>query len=104
MEMYQEDYQGLHGTWLKRWVPVPEPVPLYRVVRSALLNALAYTAGNQEVAARYLGITPRVMSYQMAAHNIPGAGHGDQQAAAVRGRRYRKERMDSALQVPLKES
>ena len=33
--------------------------PLAAVVRAALLNALAYTDGDQSRAARYLGISPR---------------------------------------------
>ena len=73
MELYQVDYLGSHGQWLKRWEPVPEPKPLWWVIRSALLNALAYTNGDQTAAAIMLGITTKTMGYQMATHQIPGA-------------------------------
>ncbi len=55
------------------WVPVPKPIPLQQVIRAALLNALAYTAGDQRAAALWLGLSTKTMGYQMAAHAIPDA-------------------------------
>jgi transcriptional regulator with GAF, ATPase, and Fis domain len=57
------------------WRPVPEPIALRIVVRAALLNALAYTGGDQQHAAMLLEITPRQMAYQMVTHSIPLAHH-----------------------------
>lgn len=72
MELYQrEAFTG--GEWRMEWVPVPTPVPLHHVIRSALLNALAYTSGDQARAADLLGLTTRTMGYQMTSHGIPGA-------------------------------
>lgn len=53
------------------WMPVPKPLPLRQVIRATLLNALAYTAGDQQQAAICLAISPRVMGFQMANHGIP---------------------------------
>ena len=53
------------------WWAVPRPVPLARVVRGALLNALAYTDGHQGHAAALLEITPRQLGYQLRGHGIP---------------------------------
>jgi DNA-binding NtrC family response regulator len=74
-----------HGEWL----PVPKPVPLERVVRGALLNALAYTDGHQGQAAALLGLSPRVMSYQLRQYRIPteGAWHAPRALRLVRRRR-----------------
>lgn len=49
------------------------PVRLKMVIRGALLNALAYTSGQQSQAAKLLGLTPRALIGQMIAHGIPGA-------------------------------
>ena len=71
MELYQVDYLDRYGDWKARWEPVPVPVPLHRVIRSALLNALAYTAGHQVKAAALLEISPRMMNHQMVTHQSP---------------------------------
>jgi hypothetical protein len=83
MEFYEQTdrrrdlAQAREMTLLGRlWVPVPQPLALRLVVRSALLSALAYTAGHQEAAAGWLGLTPRVLCYQLASHDIPGATTG----------------------------
>lgn len=47
------------------WVEVQRPIPLKTVERNALLNALAYTDGNQAHAAKLLGLTPRTMHYKI---------------------------------------
>lgn len=60
-------YQDDRGDWLL----VPRPVPLARVIRSALLNALAYADGHQESAARMLGLSEHQMRYAMRKHGIP---------------------------------
>lgn len=54
-----------------QWWAVPKPVPLTRVIRSALLNALAFTNGHQGQAAQLLELTPRQMSYQLRINAIP---------------------------------
>jgi hypothetical protein len=71
---------------LARWITVPMPVPLRLVIRSALLNALAFTSGDQRAAAEYLGITARMMNYQLEMHAIPrkGTGLGRHKAKAAR--------------------
>ncbi len=53
------------------WLDVPRPIPLAQVIRGALLNALAFTDGRQDKAARLLGITARVMTQMMGRHGIP---------------------------------
>ncbi len=53
------------------WYEVPVPVPLDQVIRGAILNALAYTDGDREAAAKLLGLTYRVLTYQMGTYNIP---------------------------------
>jgi len=58
------------------WLPVPKPVPLYQVVRAALLNAMAYTDGHQRQAGALLGLTERQMTYQLRAYAVPAAGLG----------------------------
>lgn len=55
------------------WHAVPKPVPLSQVVRSALLNALAYTNGEQAQAAALLAMSARQMTYQLHVHHIPTA-------------------------------
>lgn len=55
------------------WQPVPVPIPLREVIRSALLNALAYTEGDQRRAALLLGVSPRMMHYNLVTYNIPTA-------------------------------
>ena len=60
--------------WYERdgvWQEVPAPEPLARVVRHALLNALAYTDGAKGPAAKLLGITQRQLVYQTKIHGIP---------------------------------
>ena len=52
------------------WLPVPKPVPLRWVIRAALLNALAYTDGNQRQAAAALEITERVCNYALAREGL----------------------------------
>jgi transcriptional regulator with GAF, ATPase, and Fis domain len=54
-----------------RWLPVPTPETLHLVIRGALLNALAFTNGNQAQAARLLGLTKDVMARLMRGHQIP---------------------------------
>lgn len=60
------------------WYPVPEPIPMYQVVRNALLNAMAYTDGHQKKAGDLLGLTPRQMTYTLQIYDIPTAtnAHG----------------------------
>ncbi len=53
------------------WYDVPTPEPLRTVVRSALLNALAYTNGRHDRAAALLGLSRFSLSYQMRLHGIP---------------------------------
>ncbi len=53
------------------WQMVPKPLPLARVIRNALLNALAYTDGHQESAARLLGISEHQFRYALRKHDIP---------------------------------
>jgi transcriptional regulator with GAF, ATPase, and Fis domain len=52
------------------WLAVPTPVALQTVIRDALLNALAFTDGDQHTAAGWLMISPRKMAYQMRRHGI----------------------------------
>jgi regulatory Fis family protein len=54
------------------WLAVPRPIPLRRVVRSAILNALAYTDGHQAEAAAWLGLTVRQFSYSLKVYDVPG--------------------------------
>lgn len=56
-----------------RWLIYP-PEPLDDVIRGALLNALAFTDGNQSRAGKLLGISGRTMDYQMQRLGIPRAG------------------------------
>jgi DNA-binding NtrC family response regulator len=53
------------------WHPVPMPIPLREVIRNAFLNALAYTDGDQSQAAKLLGVSPRMMHYNLMAYGIP---------------------------------
>lgn len=55
------------------WYPVPEPVPLRIVIFNALCNALAFHDGVQHLAAASLGLSQRVMTYQLQQHGIPTA-------------------------------
>lgn len=64
MPQFYQDEQGI-------WQRVPVPVPLKQVIRSALLNALAYTDGHQEAAARLLQISEHQLRYAMQKHGIP---------------------------------
>ena len=76
MERYQRDYLSQTGEWVTDWIPVPKPIPLRTVIRSALLNALAYTDGNQAQAAKWLEISPRVLCYQLVTYDVPGSTAG----------------------------
>lgn len=67
------------------WYPVPTPTPLRETIRAALLNALAYTSGDQQWAARLLGMTPRALGYQMQMCSIPRGTTG--QSGKPRGGR-----------------
>lgn len=58
-------------TWSNEDTYVIEP--LAKVVRRALLMALAETNGNQQEASRLLGITARKMATRMQQHGIPTA-------------------------------
>ncbi len=69
MEFYQRPSDG-------EWAPVPCPVPLRRVIRAALLNALAYTGGDQDRAARCLEMHPRTFGSQLRTYDIPSARTG----------------------------
>jgi transcriptional regulator of acetoin/glycerol metabolism len=60
--------------WVDQFGPIPRPQPLRRAIRSALLNALAYTDGNHTQAARLLGLPRSTLLYQMKLHGIPGVG------------------------------
>lgn len=53
------------------WVPVPKPIEMKIVIRNAILNALAFTDGNQRQAGELLGLSERVMNYHMKIHYIP---------------------------------
>ena len=53
------------------WVPVPRPTSLYHVIRGSMLNALAFTDGNQKEAAGLLEISARQFSYMMIKYSIP---------------------------------
>lgn len=53
------------------WVPVPRPIEMKIVIRNSILNALAYTDGNQKEAGKLLGLSERVMNYHMKIHYIP---------------------------------
>lgn len=63
MANYYEDENG-------EWVPVKKPLTLKSTIRNVLLEALAFTGGRQDEAARILDITPRVMDYAMKKHGI----------------------------------
>jgi hypothetical protein len=69
------------------WVPVPTPRSLWRVIRDAYLNALAYTNGDAAMAARALGLTPRAFHYQLRQHWIKTGNR-----APLKGRRQRPTR------------
>lgn len=75
------------------WLLVPKPIPLHVVVRGAILNALAYTGGHQRNAAHFLGITERVMYYQMVTHNIPRASNGDEKLQRILANRKPKTKI-----------
>jgi transcriptional regulator with GAF, ATPase, and Fis domain len=59
------------------WVAVPKPRKLRDLIRSEILNALAYTAGSQTDAARLLGVTPRALNWQLQTYGIPLAHAGE---------------------------
>jgi len=52
------------------WYPVPRPIPLYHVIRGALLNALAYAEGSHRQAARLLGIPRTTFLYHLQRYGI----------------------------------
>ncbi len=60
--------------WTDEHGPIPKPQSLRKAIRSALLNALAYTDGNHSQAARLLGLPRSTLLYQMRLHGIPGVG------------------------------
>lgn len=68
------------------WMPVPTPIPLRLLIRGALLNALAYTGGHQDAAARCLEISERVMQFQMLNYDIPTQGNPGRLRARPTGR------------------
>jgi hypothetical protein len=55
------------------WIPVPTPLPLRRAIRGLLLEALAFTGGDQAAAAQCLAVSPRVLNYQLQTFDIPTA-------------------------------
>lgn len=69
---------------------ISKPIPLATVVRNTLLNALAYTEGNQTKAAAHLGISSRVMHYAMARNGIPTAKTSRVRPATLRERALAK--------------
>lgn len=83
---------GLYQTESGEWRTVPRPVALREVIRSALLNALAYAEGHQANAARLLGISPRMMDYQMQRYDIPR--HRCVEHTTFNGRRSRQPAPD----------
>ncbi len=60
--------------WTDEHGPIPRPQPLSEAIRSALLNALAFTDGNHTQAARLLGMKRTTLLHQMRLHGIPGVG------------------------------
>lgn len=48
-----------------------KPIPYRVAVRGMLLNALAYTDGNQKQAAILLGISTRMINYMLERYSIP---------------------------------
>lgn len=71
------------STWL-----IYPPEPLFDGIRGILLNALAFTGGDQARAAALLGISARSMSYSMARYDIPSGAIKTR--AYVRERRWKK--------------
>jgi len=67
MKQYYEDENG-------EWVPVKKPPTLKSVIRSVLLESLAFSGGNQKKAAEVLGISPRMMNHKMKRYGIPRDG------------------------------
>ncbi len=68
-----------------------EPDPLDKVIHGALCNALAFTGGDQKSAAKLLGISERVMVYQMVKHGIPtSTSHGAPLARCYKRRTEKK--------------
>lgn len=65
-------YEDSEGNWL----PVPRPTPFHATIRGMILNALAYTEGNQRHAAHLLQISARVLNYQMSVYQIPSSLKG----------------------------
>ncbi len=66
------NYENVSGDW----VPVKTPVTLKQAIRNALLDALAFTNGQQHKAAECLGISERVLGYQMNKFGISTARNG----------------------------
>ncbi len=70
--------------WIE--VPTPQPLPVAvrgtkavvrATIRSALLNALAFTNGHQAQAAQLLGISTRTLTYKLRTYGIPLAHAGE---------------------------
>lgn len=83
----------------REWRLVPLPELLKTTIRGVLLNALAYTGGDQQAAAKLLGITPRVMNYMMTTYHIPaerGPTLIDRQATRQRKETRRRARAKAA--------
>jgi hypothetical protein len=84
------------------WFQVPKPLTFYAHVRAALLNALAYTGGDQHLAAVLLGITDRVMNYKMVQFDIPRSRQPEPNLrrvlAPVRPRRHPKAHVHDAAE------
>lgn len=75
------------------WVDVPAPLPLDRVVIGAVLNALAYTEGNQDTAATLLQISSRKLNYIIKMHiGIHHHGGTKKKVSARKGTRHSASR------------
>ncbi len=55
------------------WLLVTKPIPLDIVNRNAILNALAYSKGRQDKAARHLAISDHRMRVAMRRYGVPSA-------------------------------
>ncbi len=49
---------------------VPKPIPWRQAMRNILLNAMAYTNGNTEQAAKALEVSYRVLRYQLTINGL----------------------------------
>lgn len=64
---------------------IERPVFLELVIRNAILNALAWTNGNQAEAAGLLGISSRSINFKMRAYGIPRGAQ-----ASTKGRHFKR--------------